>query len=319
MYLNCHTYYSFKFGALSTEDLLAEAQSKGVSKFVLSDINNTSAILDFHRLAKKYNVQPVAGIDFRNGVQQKFIGIAKNHEGFFELNNFLSKCLHEVKESMTARETEIPDLAPSFQNAFIVYPFKNVERNPVLHEHLIRDSTHSSSGKVGVGLSDLNRLRFSPWKYHPEKLVALAPVTFRNKTDFNTHRLLRAIDRNIVLSKLELHEQALPDEVMMSEEELCRYYKDFPHIISNTKKLLDECEPIDFEFGKNKNKKTFTGSAAGDSELLRKLCTDNLEYRYPKKETHIIERFNHEIKMITELGFASYFLINWDIVRYAQH
>src|SRR6185436_8044405 len=112
MYLNCHTYYSFKFGAMSIEGLRKEATAKSACKFVLSDINNTSAILEAHRLVKehpkKYPVQPIVGIDFRNGAEQKFIGIAKNHHGFFELNNFLTNSLHEVKEGLTAREVKIP-------------------------------------------------------------------------------------------------------------------------------------------------------------------------------------------------------------------
>ncbi|MFI5134753.1 MAG: PHP domain-containing protein [Chitinophagales bacterium] len=86
MYLNCHTYFSFKFGTMKPEELLQQAVAKGVRRFVVSDINNTSAILDCHRFVTeypdKYPVQPIAGIDFRKGVEQKFIGIAKNITAF---------------------------------------------------------------------------------------------------------------------------------------------------------------------------------------------------------------------------------------------
>src|SRR6185295_15411811 len=127
---------------------------------------------------------------------------------------------------------------------------------------------------IGIKPSDLNHLRFSEWKNHPAKLVVLAPVAFRNKIDFNAHRLLRAMDNNIVLSKLPVSKQASPDEIMMTEEELIHLYKDFPEIIYNTKKLLDECEPIRFKFASeddgteendcNKNKKHFLGSINED-------------------------------------------------------
>ncbi len=73
MHLNCHTYFSFKFGTMSPEALLKEAGAKGVGKFVLTDINNTSAVLDFVRLSPRYKIDPVVGIDFRNGIQQQFI------------------------------------------------------------------------------------------------------------------------------------------------------------------------------------------------------------------------------------------------------
>src|SRR5262245_15935298 len=94
MFLSCHSYFSFKYGIMSPAQLLAQAQQKGISCLALTDINNTSGILDFFRLAKKMSIKPVAGIDFRNGVEQKFIGIAKNMGGFREMNAFLSLHLH---------------------------------------------------------------------------------------------------------------------------------------------------------------------------------------------------------------------------------
>ena len=70
------------------------AQENGAQKFVLSDINNTSACLDFVRLAPKYGIEPVLGIDFRNRAIQQFVGIAKNNKGFEVLNEYLSEFLH---------------------------------------------------------------------------------------------------------------------------------------------------------------------------------------------------------------------------------
>ena len=72
MYINCRTYYSFKYGTMSPEQLLQEAQQKGISCLVLTDINNTSGVLDFFRLAPKYNVKSIVGIDFRNGHVRPF-------------------------------------------------------------------------------------------------------------------------------------------------------------------------------------------------------------------------------------------------------
>ncbi len=297
---------------MSPDELLKEAKAKGIGKIVVTDINSTTAILDIHRLSLHFSVQPIAGIDFRNGAEQKFIGISKNHQGFFELNTLLTKCIYDGEKGLTTRVARIPDRAPELDNAFIIYPFSSLP----IDSHI--EAPLRANEFIGIKPADLNRLRFSPWRYQSEKLVVLSPVTFRSKIEFNVHRLLRAMDNNTLLSKLPVTEQAASDEIMLGETELLRLYADFPEIIYNTRKLLDECQVIDFEFGKNKNKKTFSGSARGDKELLIKLCEDSLEYRYPKKEKHVIERFNYEIKLITELGFASYFLINWDIVRYAS-
>src|SRR6185436_6277051 len=59
--------------------------------------------------------------------------------------------------------------------------------------------------------------------------------------------------------------------------------------------------------------------AKQDYHRLMSLCYDGLKYRYPDADDNIIGRFENEIKTITDLGYASYFLINRDIVHYAQH
>jgi DNA polymerase-3 subunit alpha len=131
MYLNCHTYYSFKYGTLSVNQLLEQAQQLEIRQLVLSDINNTSAVLDFVRLSKKYHVKPIVGIDFRNGVQQQFIGIAKNNEGFAALNTYLSAC-------SVSGKTIIPDYFPVTDDCFIVIPY------PVFQQRFQQDEKKPS-------------------------------------------------------------------------------------------------------------------------------------------------------------------------------
>jgi DNA-directed DNA polymerase III PolC len=298
MYLNCHTYFSFKYGTLSVTQLLEEAKSKGIQSFVLTDINNTSACLEFIRECPKYNVKPIVGIDFREGVKQHYVGIAKNNDGFLELNQHLSKYL--------AGQTNFKTQAPEFKNSFVVYPYNTI------HPAQLRDNEY-----IGIKTSDLNKLLFSETKKYLHKLVILHPVTFRDKKDFNVHRLLRAIDNNTLLSKLPLSEQTGEHELMLSETELSAIYEAYPPLIENTKQLIEACE-ISFEFGKSKNKKTFTGSIETDQELMRNLCYKGIEYRYKNPDPTIYERLEKELEAIFAMGFCSYFLINWDIVTYAQ-
>ncbi len=77
MYLNCHSYYSLRYGTFSEVALLELARENQVTQLVLTDINNTSAGLNFVRKAPEYNIKPILGIDFRNGADQCFVGIAK--------------------------------------------------------------------------------------------------------------------------------------------------------------------------------------------------------------------------------------------------
>lgn len=284
---------------MSVNELLKEARQKGINSIALTDINNTSACLEFIKDAPSYNIKPVVGIDFRSGIKQHYVVIAINNEGFYEANQHLS--------SVLSNHSALEKRAPAFQNCYVIYPFENSTIKELRNNEFI-----------GVKPNDLNKLVFSNTKFHLNKMVALYPVTFRDKKDFNTHRLLRAIDNNTLLSKLAKNEQTDEHEIMLSKEALENKYIQFPQLISNTNRLLSECS-IHFEYGKSKNKKTFTGDAQADKELLRNECLKGLKYRYPQADDTIKNRLDHELRLINEMGFCSYFLINWDIVNYAQH
>ena len=287
MYINCHTYYSLRFGTFSELDLLALARENEVTQLALTDINNTSAGLNFVRKAPEYRIRPILGIDFRNGVEPCFVGIAKNNEGYQELNEFLSKHLHEEKE--------IPKKAPVFQNAYAIYPFEKAVLN--------RRRKFTEHEFIGISLADLRRLPFSHFVEYQDKLVVLQPVTFRSKRDFNAHRLLRAIDLNILLSKLPPEEQGNPEEKMYPIVNLAEVFAEYPHILENTQRLMANCS-IHFDFSKDRkpqNLETYTGNRKKDEKLLLHLCEQGLPYRYPNAARAIHARLKKELDLVVFL------------------
>ena len=55
MYLNCHSYFSLRYGTFSENELLKLAESNKATYVALTDINNTSACLSFLKQAKNLN------------------------------------------------------------------------------------------------------------------------------------------------------------------------------------------------------------------------------------------------------------------------
>ena len=249
MLTNCHSYYSFKYGTISTEDLIKVLVHHGYNTFALTDINNTAASIDFARLAAQHKIKAVVGTDFRNGVQQQYLALARNNDGFREINDYLTPHLHE--------KINFDTQAPAFKNAYVIYPF------PYADDEL-RDNEF-----IGISPEDLRQLPFSHWKHRPDKLVIKHTCTFRNKHDYNAHRLLRAIDKNTLLSKLPKDEHASEADTIIPQGDLLKLYADYPQIIENTQDLLASCT-IDFNFGTNKNKQVFARSKEADFELLKK-------------------------------------------------
>lgn len=304
MYINCHSYYSLKYGTFSEVALLELAQENAIKTLALTDINNTSACLNFIRKAKDFDIKPVVGIDFRNGAQQQYVGLAKNNDGFKELNSFLS---HHSENKLS-----LPERAPHFKNSYIIYPFEKIlqlEKTEFLEHEFI-----------GISIEELRKLRFSKLNAFKDKLVVLQTVTVRCKRDFNAHRLLRAIANNTLLSKLDKTEECKITDQMRSAEALTLAFNDFPQIIENTNLLLEKCT-ISFGFGKarvSQNLKLYTNSAEDDYKLLVKLCQQGLPKRYPKPDKKVIKRLKTELDTIKFMDFVSFFLINHDIVSYAK-
>jgi DNA polymerase-3 subunit alpha len=280
------------------------AQENHVTQLVLTDINNTSAALNFVRLAPGYNVKPILGIDYRNGVDQCFVGIAKNNEGYLELNDFLSAHLHEEKE--------FPISAPEFEHAYVVYPFEKVLENEMY--------TFKPNEFIGISLANLRKLPFSGLLKLKDKLVVQQPVTFRHKRDFNAHRLLRAIDNNILLSKLHKSEEGNENEKMYPIANLADAFSEHPFILENTAYLLNSCS-VYFDFSKDRkpqNLQTYYATKEEDEKMIERLCKEALPQRYENPGKKIYERLRKELDLIKKMGFVSYFLINWDIVSEAQ-
>ncbi|MCK0157268.1 DNA polymerase III subunit alpha [Cellulophaga sp. F20128] len=304
MYLNCHSYYSLRFGTFSEVTLLQMAKDYGVSCLALTDINNTSACLNFIRKAEELHIKPIVGIDFRKGAEQLYVGLAKSNEGFQALNEFLSHHSHKA--------LALPPEAPALAATFIIYPFEKVLQ--------LEKTEFRVDEFIGISIEDLKRLPFSKYKRFQDKLVIQQPVTFRNKRDFNAHRLLRAIANNTLLSKLQQTEQGRPSEQMLPLADLLETYKDFPNIIKNTENLMAQCQ-ISFGFGESRisqNQQVFGESKATDYDYLKQLCEAGLPKRYTTITKAVSDRLAVELKTIKEMDFVSYFLINHEIVSYAN-
>jgi DNA polymerase-3 subunit alpha len=302
-YLNCHSWFSLRYGTFSEEALCHLAKKNDVDQIALTDINSTSGCLKFLKTAATHNIHPVVGIDFRNGNKRRYTALAKTNAGFKNLNSFLSSHLHQ-KKPFSAE-------APNLKDTYFIYPFEDV---------LNQQKTDFRENEfIGVSVESFRKFKFSAYKNYRQKVVLQQPVSFRNKKDFNAHRLLRAIDNNCLLSQLVAEEQGNPEDKMLSLEKLKDLFQDYEFILSNTESLLKNCS-VNFKFDQqeNRNLQTYGESQKEDEKTLRKLCYQRVSNRYPDPDKPVYERLEKELNAIIALGFVSYFLINLDIVEFAR-
>jgi DNA polymerase-3 subunit alpha len=294
--LNNHSYYSLRYGTISPEQLVEVAVAYGFKMVVLTDIHRVSGIYDFLQACHLHGVKPVLGMEFRQGDDLHFICLAKNPRGLEKINAFASAYL-------LANEAW-PIRPPLWEDVWTIFPLKR--RKEILKL--------GSQERWGINASDRNFL----WKEANKKdFVWCQAATFIDKKGFSMHRLLRAIDKNVLLSKLPLTAQAKEYERWYRSNELADFCADFPELLEEAERILETCS-FSFEFHVSKNRKLFGSSQEDDRDLLRKLALEGMNYRYPRSDKQAKERVLKELKVIHELQFDAYFLITWDIIRYAR-
>ncbi|TDW47768.1 DNA polymerase III alpha subunit [Flavobacterium sp. 270] len=297
MYLNCHSFHSLRYGTIPVAELVQQAVSCGVKVMALTDINTVTGIYEFLKECTAAGIKPLAGIEFRSENQFRYIGLAKNAKGIAQMNRFLTE--HNFDG------TPLPLNAPDLQDVLFIYTIENAPDSLKENEF------------IGIRPEELPKLVLNKAQNSMSKMVMLQPVTIRTRTEYNLHRILCAVERNIILSKLADGDHCRETEVMISLESLLEKYADYPQIISNTEALTAQCN-FEFDFQTPKNKKYYTHSRQSDIELLTILAQQGLEWRYGKDNREAKTRMIKELKTIDQLEFSGYFLITWDIIRYSS-
>mgnify|MGYP001759974816 FL=1 len=297
MFINCHSFHSLRYGTISVKELVQQCVDLEIGVAALTDINCISGIYDFHRLCEKNNIRPIVGVDIRTDNKQHYICLAKNQSGIGEINRLLTQ--HHCEGN------DFPLHHPNLPDVFVVYPLNNYPEKLHRNEY------------IGIRPEEINLLINPTLKKYIPRMVILQPVTFTTKREYKLHKILRAIDRNTLVTKLEENDICGQNEKLISIDELLKNYRHYPQIIENTQQLLEQCH-FHFDYKTPKNKKNFTESKDSDIKLLKKLAYKGFSRRYHDDDRKAKARMDKELDVINQLNFCAYFLITWDIIQYSN-
>lgn len=288
-----------RYGTMPIKKLVEEAIFCGITQMVITDINNSTGVMEFMRECDKKGIKPIAGMEFRRDQELLYICIARSKEGMKEINDFLT--WHNLEQKT------LPDKAKSFKNAVVIYPYSNHIEACILNENeylgIRFDELHSLHGK------DISSIK--------DKLVVLQPVFVADRIEYRLHEYLRGIDLNTLLTMVKPEDKCSSTDRFLPAGELEAKFSKYAFILDNTRKLMDGCE-MDYARCKVRlNRKTFTGNKDDDRALLEKLAIDGMIKRYGKNNKTALKKVKDELKVIEDLEFCAYFLITWDIIRYS--
>ncbi len=298
MLFNCHTWFSLRYGTFPIEALVESAARAGYTRLGISDINNSSAVIDFVRACNKHQIEASAGIEFRDH-QHRFlyVGLAANNTGFAALNRFLTE--HNLEKKA------LPPRAPQLESVVWMY---SLASRPAWDQ--LRADEY-----VGLRYYELSFLFKIPPGVHPQ-LLAWHPVTHQDPSAYTVHQHLRAIDCNILLSQLKTSDLAHASERMPNPQQWQQLFASAPFLIQNVE-MLWQAHHLHFDFKAVKNKQCYGDSKESDRHQLRSLAYQGMLRRYHRYDAEAKARVDKELAIIDQMNFSAYFLITWDIIQYS--
>ncbi|MGH3147584.1 MAG: DNA polymerase III subunit alpha, partial [Rubrobacter sp.] len=103
-------------------------------------------------------------------------------------------------------------------------------------------------------------------------------------------------------------------------EEMERLFPNHPEALENTLKVVDTVEDVGIELGKTRLPNFPKPEGYTADQYLREQCERGLARRYGERAggEEVRRRLEFELSTIGKMGFADYFLIVWDFVKYAK-
>ena len=293
---------SMRFGLHAPEQVLRCAEQWGSgTRLILAEVNGTGGWLPALRLAS-VPLQP--GLDWRLGGTRTLLLLPRSMAAY----GFIAQWVGRMRSENRVGDPSDWQQAPLHPEVDVIFP---IQRAP--------ERALASNEWLGVHDHEQIRAQRHP---HASRSLAWKTCVFARPEDPDLHRVLRAVHRNATLANLQSTE--VLEERDPWWEPIERTQQRFePWIWRQTERFLAELALWSHEQWRgsgNQNQSTYTGSRAKDQALLRMLCEDALPDRYPGRESDAVlrTRLNKELDLIQQKEFVAYFLLNWDIVRYAK-
>jgi error-prone DNA polymerase len=274
-----------------------------MSHIALTEVNGLWGFIRFVQLAKEQGIKAIAGTNLITEMDNVIL-LAENQTGYENMCRIISS-IHDDPDA------SIPNLLVLFHSGLFILAHQDSVlvslATFIPNSHLFVELRPSISEAKAQALANTYQL----------EIITTGDVYFLSKEDYHTHRILRAIDLNTTLSQLPPNETKDQRHFFRSEKEMIDLFPSSMAAINNSQYLAERC----------KTDWTYTNTIFPDLSLknthrankaLRSLVTTGAQERYGKINGLLKKRINYELSLITQKGFAPYFLIVRDIVRQTE-
>jgi len=352
VHLHTHSEFSLLDGAARITALFERAAANHMPALALTDHGAMYGALQFYEAGTAAGVKPILGVEAYVAPSSRFDRspgeseekyrhltiLARNGTGYRNLLKLvtdaylegfyhrpridkqllaehgngligLSGCLaSEVSQLLlNGQEKKATEIAAEYRDIFGAGNFY-VE----LQDHGLEDQARILPGLVQV----------AEWADLP--IVGTNDLHYTDQGDAKPHDVLLCIQQQKVQTDMNRLKFDSDEFYLKSAEEMREVFREFPQACDATLEIAEMCElelvygnaaPEDerfhvprFEPPQDKDRDTY----------LRELVLEGAATRYPELTPEIRARIDHELDVINSMGFSAYFLIVWDLIRFAR-
>ncbi|HDP88372.1 MAG TPA: DNA polymerase III subunit alpha [Thioalkalivibrio sp.] len=304
--LHLHSHWSLLDGVPSIPELLDFARESGLPALALTDANALYGAVDFVVRCRKADIQPIVGVELSLEEDRSAILLAQNQRGYGNLCRLVTLLqARPDRETALARGIPLADLADHTGDLIALADGDTAE---TLADLFDRDCLFVEIGDPA---------QFSNAQAQAQRLglpiVATHPTHYLHPDDARRYRVLRAMREGVRLGDLP----APPDLAFPSQESVQRRFAEFPEALANTARIADACR-FDLPLGKFHFPAPDIPSGRTAGETLWERALEGVAELYGEVSPEIEARLRREIDVIDGLGYAPYFLVVADIVRFAH-
>src|SRR5690242_18455742 len=175
----------------------------------------------------------------------------------------------------------------------------------------LQDHGQDDDVRVFRSLLDIARRLGAP-------LLATNDSHYTKKEDAEAHDALLCVQTGALKSDEKRFKFEGDDFYIKSAAEMRDVFRELPDACDNTL-LIAERADVEIECGQSVLPAFPVPEGHDDNSYLREITVAGARERYGQEPApHVIERIEHELDVIKSMGFSAYFLVVWDLVRYAK-
>ena len=339
VHLHVHSEYSLADGILRVKDLVAATAAQGAPAVAVTDLANLFAAVKFYRAATAAGIKPVLGADCwvanpRSPAQpHRLVLLCQDREGYRRLNRLLTRAYLEGQAG--GRPCLQPEWLAEGTGGLIAL---SAAQEGAVGQALLADNPDQARAAAEA------YARWFPGRFYLEvqrtghaqqeacvgasvdlaarlglPVVATNHVHFLRESDFEIHEVRVCIQEGRTLNDARRPRRYTEQQYLRSPEEMIELFADLPEALENSVEIARRCN-LAFELGQNHLPAYPVPEGQTVEALLEQEARAGLEARLPDKagESAYRERLVREVAIINEMGFAGYFLIVADFIRWAR-